>query len=836
MQILWQNIIQAIRSLRTQAWQVAISSFGLVVGIACLTLSANWLWISTHHDYFRPDYENLHLLYFTPDSSRVGNRVNFYPDKAVAVQKALKDAGLDAGYFIQMHQASHHNKPGDTNEYFELRGFGIDSTMIRLLGLNILRGYIDEASYNTDGTIVLTDKMAQRIFGTTDVVGKMLIESSDSTVKTICAVVEDVDKYTAFDFDILYMMGQAKLEKHKHWQGFKVLVRGDKDRVRAISDQLAQVNPVPEYLIKQGEKKYHHWAGHIGKTDINFRLYESVFDTFFYPCLFVIISILLVVSAVVNFIMVYTSICLARVREYALRRSMGATSWQNMQWLLVGTLPTLLITILLAGVAMEWILELNRFTIDMSNINTFYVLTIAATIMLILIAMTYPVLRMRHAYKISFLGHGDGGRTQSWLLVVQCVASTFLLFLSLGMEWQILSMKNVEMGYDTENLLRLSTPPGSDFGKACDMEREFARELGSGIVDALAVKYDIFNCNERAVMDVRAESDYKLWKEQGGEFQRRMSEEEAKLCGRLEIEYFEIPFRAIDFFNIKVFNGGKWDERRDEPGITQVYLSSEARKLIMPTGQMTQPHYILDFCHLSAMTTLRGGGMINPHWENQKLEVCGEVRLQRSDFHRDSRFPFMLVGVPSHHDCSIYNADAIYIKYESGRREDAEAAVRRVLVEIFNVPEYDIHITSLEDHINAQYEKETFIANILSVLTVLSVVITLAGVFSMLLYSLRLRRRSMAIHRVMGATFKDIFRPTLRPYLLYAVVGAVVAYFPAEILMSKWMKYFHYGEAPGIWLMLAILAAMCAIITLIVWWQVSLCMKEKPVEVLKPEA
>ena len=94
----------------------------------------------------------------------------------------------------------------------------------------------------------------------------------------------------------------------------------------------------------------------------------------------------------------------------------------------------------------------------------------------------------------------------------------------------------------------------------------------------------------------------------------------------------------------------------------------------------------------------------------------------------------------------------------------------------------------------------------------------------------------MAIRRVMGAEFRDIFLPQLRTYLLFVLVGCVAAYFPASLLMRRWMEYFHYGEAPGVGLMALIWAGMSAMVSLIVWWQVARCMREKPVEVLAPES
>ena len=161
--------------------------------------------------------------------------------------------------------------------------------------------------------------------------------------------------------------------------------------------------------------------------------------------------------------------------------------------------------------------------------------------------------------------------------------------------------------------------------------------------------------------------------------------------------------------------------------------------------------------------------------------------------------------------------------------------MRRVLQK-FDVPEEQIYISTLNEYISGNYKEETYYANLLSALTVFSVLITFSGVFSMLLYSLRLRRRSMAIRRVMGAGFRDVFRPQLWSYLLYVVAGGVLAYFPAALLMHKWMEYFHYGETPGVGLMAAIVCGICVVVSLIVYGQVRRCMNDKPVEVLRPES
>ncbi len=211
-----------------------------------------------------------------------------------------------------------------------------------------------------------------------------------------------------------------------------------------------------------------------------------------------------------------------------------------------------------------------------------------------------------------------------------------------------------------------------------------------------------------------------------------------------------------------------------------------------------------------------------------------EVSFNTTDFHQQ-RIPTIYVGLPDEHECNYVETDAVYIRYAEGRLDDAEAAVRQVLKDM-DVPDNQYLLTTYEEYMAKSYKEDIFYANLVSWLTAFSFLITLAGVFSTLLYTLRLQRRNMAIRRVMGAEFGDVFYGTLRPYVIYAVLGAAVAFAPALLLMRKWMSYFSYGSAPGIGLMLCILLMMLTVITLIVLWQVNKSMNEKPIDVLRPEA
>ncbi len=834
MRIFIQNLIQTIRSLRTQSWQVGISAISLAVGIVCFTLSSNWYWAESNYDFNRPDYKDLYILQQYTDSTSEWVYDYHVSTELIEMKERTAGVGYQMGFFGSMYRKEVSKENDEKQQKIEVAE--MDTCTVDILGIKILHGSAKEALDVSRKNIIITDKAAMKIFGKTEVIGEVLFETlhtktytmidgelteipvSYKNTYTIKAVCEAYEGRSTFKYDIIRPLSKSSYVKEAPYKAtpYHCIVRTS-DVERTVEQLNLYQRPDTEFKYKSLHPLR---INPIIPATVRNNDMSKYFYVYLYHCSFTLVSLLLIISAVANLIMVTTSINLGRVREYALRRSMGATTWQNVQWMLTDILPTLLLGALLSGVGMEWVIKFADLPWDTSYVFHFYALVLAFTLLLCLIGMAYPVHKMRRAYRASFLGHGDGGKSHQWLIVVQCVVCAFLLFLALSMQRQIYTMLNADLGYDHDNMLRLHTGDKPkeydqyyDFGNIFkDITQEIGKEAGAGVTDVLAMQSDLFR--EVFLAGILDEEEYS--RHQSHPFQD----------DDLDWSYrsaFEIPFRATEFFNIRLKNGNKMQLHEENPNELQVYISSN-----QPPFSIDENYYIASRQNPRKIT------LKNSHLVGKRLNFR-DVTTLRNPILFKVDFPAIYIGVEEFHQCANDFHDAIYIKYAEGRREDAEAAVRKVLAK-FDVPEDQYMLNTYNEYIAAHYEKHMFIANLLTILTVISVVITLAGVFSMLLYSLRLRRRSMAIHRVMGATFKDIFIPTLRPYLIYAIIGAVVAYFPATLIINKWMTYFYYGEAPGVGQMLAIFTSMALIITLIVWWQVGLCMKEKPVEVLKPES
>ncbi len=841
-------MLQSLRALRTQGWQVVVSALGLAVSIVCLSFSVNWLWSETNYDAFRPDYKDLYVL---QRADSLGNaQTDVYPIGIVDhVAAALRPRGDSVGmactveFWVKSRVTFARTDSAEQPRYY--KHTSMDAAMLRTLGVEVLAGEINDSPSNRDEQIIITDRMAMQLFGRTDVAGEVLY-NTDGKVRykqkrySVGAVIKANAGKSFFPYDCISYLYASDYEKQYKYGTVKyqIVIRSkDIDATMYALEGLTRDDGKPLYFASTPLRTYHRMS--IVENSSAMQGKGGFLGVYFYQLAFVAVSLLLLLSALANLIAVNTSICLSRTREYALRRSLGGSTWQNAQWLLTGIVPTLLLAVAISAVAWEWMVKMQWVAIDEYHAIRIFWFMVLAAIVCCFIGMLYPIVKMHRIYKRSFAGSGAMGHSHGWLVAVQCVVCAFLLFLSWGMSRQLHDMMNEDMGLDTRNLLRLHTgisrPKEMDklydfSGLYYDLPQELKKHGSAGIVDAVAVCADIFNrttyhsvlVGSSKLRDEYTKDNHDQWMEQ--------HKDELIVADLMELEY-----SVQRFFKPRTAEGRQMDDRvSHKESFAQVYGDRQFMERVGRDATKREPLYII-----ANHKTGRGYGIYflgegPDHWIGQELRIVDEANLNTTDFHQQ-RIPTIYVGVPDGHWCAHIERDAIYIRYADGRLDDAEAAVRQVLADM-DVPENEYLLTTFEEYMGRSYKEDIFYANLVTWLTAFSFLITLAGVFSTLLYTLRLQRRNMAIRRVMGAEFGDVFYGTLRPYVIYAVLGAAVAFAPALLLMRKWMSYFSYGDAPGVGLMLCILLMMLTVITLIVLWQVNKSMNEKPVDVLRPEA
>ncbi len=836
MMLFLQNFSQSLRHLRRTGWQTAVSVLGLVVGLVSLTLSLNWLWTETHYDRFRPDCEQLYVavtswIYGSGESATE----NIYPsvnyDHYMAIEEALQGTGASVGGWRGDSWGTQRIKAvGNEEKAFAFTGLLMDSACVAVLQPRVLAGNA-EALFQGEDKILLTETLAKKLFHSPDfALGKLVKNDSWGTTCTVVGVIEDCEKESNVYYDAIRRRVITDNDRNPGNWNFRLLIRTPHiDETSRRMPELVNRNfrNVPVALSLVPLSRVHK----LGEG-------ASFLEAYFYPIAFVCIALLLTFSALANLIMSLTSIFLGRLREYTLRRSLGASAWQNNLWMLTELLPIFFITVVICAVALEWLAHWQLVPGYADHVLTIFFKVLAATVAVLLLLMLYPMWQMHRAYRRSLQGRHIGSASHNYLLVVQCFCSMMLLFLSIGMQRQLNGMTNSDLGFDRENILRLYTADYDHYGEMGENQRygpfvrqladEFRKEVGAGITDAIQMRGDLFNGITQIGVGVITEEMLKQ-KEMSNLDWAHFYQEKPEYRG---FRLIEIPFRAMQFFDIKTEHGAGLKAEAAPAAQWPVMLNRKACErlgLASPVGTS------LILQRRTSISYSYNTGNGPSHLDMARLYVQDVAKIRMTDFHAEED-AVVFLGIDEDHECSLGVHDAIYIKHAPGRRDEAEAAVRRILTQKFDVQPEKIHLESLHEHVKYAYKDEMYYANLLTAVTVFSVFITFSGVLSLLLYSLRLRRRQMAIHRLMGAELSEVLRTTLPPYLLYTLLGGLLAYAPAAYFMRKWMEYFHYGSAPGPGLMAAIVGGMLLVVFLLTYWQVRRAMKEKPVDVLRPEA
>ena len=166
----------------------------------------------------------------------------------------------------------------------------------------------------------------------------------------------------------------------------------------------------------------------------------------------------------------------------------------------------------------------------------------------------------------------------------------------------------------------------------------------------------------------------------------------------------------------------------------------------------------------------------------------------------------------------------------------AKAAFVEMIREL-GVPEEGIewYVTSLEEGIANTFEDQQNTLKIITLFTVIAVIISVMGYVGMSLFFIRQRQKEIGIRKIMGSTSGEVMVLMLRIFCSPLLLSFVIAVPLSWYIMRDWLTNFSYRIALSPWIFIATCAFALLIAVLSVGLQIIKAVRTNPVESIKTE-
>lgn len=195
-----------------------------------------------------------------------------------------------------------------------------------------------------------------------------------------------------------------------------------------------------------------------------------------------------------------------------------------------------------------------------------------------------------------------------------------------------------------------------------------------------------------------------------------------------------------------------------------------------------------------------------PSGDSEIVGFCDDVIF--SSLRRDN-IPVCFISAPPDYTSVAYirlSPDADRVK----AARDISDVVRRM------DPSLPCDVLTYDTVLAGLYAQEREFQGIVLLFSILAVLLSLMGIFSMVLFDMQYARREIALRRVCGAGRADVVRRANAGYLAIVLVGFLAAIPAAWLAVSSWMDNFAVRTGFGIWVPAASLAAVSLLVTAVV--------------------
>jgi ABC-type antimicrobial peptide transport system permease subunit len=759
----------AWRSLLKNKAFSSINLIGLTIGMAGALLIFAWVQNELSYDQFHTNKVSLYKLW-NKSLKNANNPISCWDVTTGAAGPALQQQFPEVKAFTRVYWPT-NRLFNYGNQAITADGLDVDKPFLTMFSFPLLEGNPNHALDGIDD-VVLTKKLAKKIFGDADPINKMVRINTDKSYK-VTGVMADLPNNTQFDFEYLVSIEGLQDFKYqeKQWNNnsFNTYVQLrpgtniDKFNSKIKNILLQHDTSIAAQVFLYPVSRLHLYANFENGKEAGGHI-ETVH-------LMEVIACLILLIACINFMNMSTARSEKRAKEVGVRKVIGASRSLIMKQFLIESILISAIAGLLALIIVQLCLPaFNQLTdknlfIAFSNPKLWFFL-IGFVFLTGILAGSYPAFflsafRPVQVLKGGFKPHNGLISPRKLLVVIQFTVAMVFMVSTLIIYKQIKYAQDRNTGYAKNGLVE--QPINGDINKNyVALKNEL---INSGVATAVC------KTSWSITIDGSQTAGFN-W-------------------GNMDQSHTQIQFSRYgttgDFvktFRFKLVAGRDIDVNQ-YPSDTAAMLLNEASVKAMglkdPIGQ----------------TIIAGG---------KKVTIIGIIGdfILRSPY--EPIVPMMIFGTKTW-------AYSLAFRLNPANSVSTNLALAASIFKKYN-PAYPFQYKFVDEEYNEKFQDEVRQGTLAALFAGLTIVISCLGLFGLAAYMAESRSKEIGIRKVLGASVNSIVRLLTKEFVTLVIIAIVIATPIGWYAMNKWLQGYSYRISIT-WLTFAVTAATAIFIAVL---------------------
>ena len=794
MKTILRNLFYTLKRFRTAS---VLNLLGLSAAFAAFVLLMMKVSYERNFDTCYPHADRLVMLNLS--EAKGSNHVSILPRGPIdyLIQQV---PGIEYGtiYSPAWSKQAFYTDPKNP-QYFYEEPWAVYPDFGKIIGLKFVEG--SDQEMNQPESVIISESYARKLFPKGNALGSYLYadtpdwRSPEATKFRICGIFEDLPENCQFKNDLFVPMG--KLQENdwgsQNFYAFFLLKPGVS--IEEVNQQITATGVDARLFTGEpGTQKLYVFPIQ--------KLYYDMYSPYYFKTgsrntmtLLVSIGFLIILIACINLINFSTALAPVRMRSINTQKVLGSTNGELRRALTLESVVIVLVSWLLSLCIVAALIHLNvlsfmGFTPSLLVYWKYVVYTGLIALLTGIVAGLYPAWYMTSfppalVLKGNYALSGKGQRLRTILIGFQYIVSFALITTAAFIFLQNRFMRNHELGIDKDQILVASLPQqpfhSSPYRKFDSQLKSFAE------IDDIAY----------AKWELGASEGYTQYAftYKGTQYGHLYIDVTPNFCRVMGMHILSgSDFLPSDSIYTSQLNFIATQDLQQESGI--------------PAGET------LDFFPWG-MKALLKGYVNNVQFTSLKMNPVPYVFCPNGAY-SNQVLPFA------------------YVRVKAGSDMDtALKHIRETISDCFTG--YPTEVKFYDQIYGQLYQKETDQQKIITWFSLLAILISLVGVFGLIIFEAEHRQKEIGVRKVYGASIRQILWMFGRSYLILSVVCSLIASPIAWYAVSEWLKQFNERIPISPWVFLCTCLLISAITLVTITIQNYRTATSNPVDCLKSE-